>query len=139
MIALPSGVRVYLACGHTDMRKGLQGLAMLVQQVPAEDPFNGALYAFRGRRGKHTTFHIQFALRDDCLSLASIIGADVASLAAPTRQRADLHLHDRATRLQPGVAQLDVRSGLLRRHDPWRAPDQSGGSDRISCRSRLAR
>jgi hypothetical protein len=28
------------------MRKGMQGLAMLVQQVLAEDPFNGALYAF---------------------------------------------------------------------------------------------
>ena len=51
MIALRSDVRVYLACGYTDMRKGMQGLAMLVQQVLAEDPFNGALYAFRGRRG----------------------------------------------------------------------------------------
>jgi transposase len=29
----------------------MQGLAMLVQQVLSEDPFNGALYAFRGRRG----------------------------------------------------------------------------------------
>ena len=47
MIALQSDVRVYLACGYTDMRKGMQGLAMLVQQVLAEDPFNGALYAFR--------------------------------------------------------------------------------------------
>lgn len=51
MIALQSDVRVYLACGYTDMRKGMQGLAMLVQQVLSEDPFNGALYAFRGRRG----------------------------------------------------------------------------------------
>ena len=51
MIALQSDVRVYLACGYTDMRKGMQGLAMLVQQVLLEDPFNGALYAFRGRRG----------------------------------------------------------------------------------------
>jgi transposase len=50
MIALQSDVRVYLACGYTDMRKGMQGLAMLVQRVLA-DPFNGALYAFRGRRG----------------------------------------------------------------------------------------
>jgi transposase len=39
MIALQSDVRVYLACGYTDMRKGMQGLAMLVQQVLAEDPF----------------------------------------------------------------------------------------------------
>ena len=30
MIALQSDVRVYLACGYTDMRKGMQGLAMLV-------------------------------------------------------------------------------------------------------------
>ncbi len=50
MIALPSGVRVYLACGVTDMRKGMVGLAMLVQQGLGADPFDGALYAFRGRR-----------------------------------------------------------------------------------------
>ena len=50
MIALPSGARVYLACGVTDMRKGMTGLAMLVQQGLAEDPFSGALFAFRGRR-----------------------------------------------------------------------------------------
>jgi transposase len=50
MIALPPGVRVYLACGVTDMRKGMVGLAMLVQQSLGDDPFSGALYAFRGRR-----------------------------------------------------------------------------------------
>ena len=51
MISLPSGVRVWLACGHTDMRKGMDGLAMLAQQVLEESPFSGALFAFRGRRG----------------------------------------------------------------------------------------
>ena len=50
MIALSPGGRVYLACGVTDMRKGAVGLAMLVQQMLAEDPFGGAVYAFRGRR-----------------------------------------------------------------------------------------
>src|SRR6201995_5742854 len=50
MIALPPGVRVYLACGATDMRKGLAGPAMVVQQGLGEAPFDGALYAFRGRR-----------------------------------------------------------------------------------------
>jgi transposase len=39
MITLPSGARVWLACGHTDMRKGMDGLAMLAQQVLEEDPF----------------------------------------------------------------------------------------------------
>jgi transposase len=52
MIAPPIGVRVYLACGYTDMRKGARGLTMLVQQVLAKNPFDeGTVYAFRGRRG----------------------------------------------------------------------------------------
>ena len=34
MIPVPSGVRVWLAAGHTDMRKGMQGLALLVQEAP---------------------------------------------------------------------------------------------------------
>lgn len=50
MITLAPELRIYLACGVTDMRKGMGGLAMLVQQVLAENPFDGALYAFRGRR-----------------------------------------------------------------------------------------
>jgi transposase len=50
MITLAPGLRVYLACGVTDMRKGMIGLAMLVQQSLAENPFDGAVYAFRGRR-----------------------------------------------------------------------------------------
>ena len=51
MITPPPGVQVYLACGYTDMRKGMATLAMLVQQVLGHDPFSGAVYAFRGRRG----------------------------------------------------------------------------------------
>jgi transposase len=47
----PPGVRVWLACGRTDMRKGMDGLAMLAQEVLHENPFGGALFAFRGKRG----------------------------------------------------------------------------------------
>ena len=50
MITLDSGLRIYLACGVTDMRKGMTGLAMLVQQSLSENPFDGSVYAFRGRR-----------------------------------------------------------------------------------------
>ena len=50
MIALASGLRVYLACGVTDMRKGMVGLSMLVQQTLKENPFDGSVFAFRGRR-----------------------------------------------------------------------------------------
>ena len=51
MIGPPAGVRVYLAAGVTDMRKGFDGLAALVQHRLKRDPFGGAVYAFRGRRG----------------------------------------------------------------------------------------
>ena len=51
MIAIPSGVRVWLATGHTDMRKGFDGLALLVQETLKRDPHNGHLFVFRGRRG----------------------------------------------------------------------------------------
>ncbi|WP_042062764.1 IS66 family insertion sequence element accessory protein TnpB, partial [Acidomonas methanolica] len=51
MISLGNGVRVYLACGVTDMRKGISGLAALAQDVLRQNPTSGALFAFRGRKG----------------------------------------------------------------------------------------
>ncbi len=48
----PAGnFRVYPACGVTDMRKGFDTLAAQEQTLLKFDPHNGALYAFRGRRG----------------------------------------------------------------------------------------
>ena len=38
MIALSPGARVYLACGTTDMRRGMASLAMLVQPELLESP-----------------------------------------------------------------------------------------------------
>ena len=40
--------------GHTDMRKGMQGLALLVQQGLNRDPHGGDLFVFRGRAGSLT-------------------------------------------------------------------------------------
>ena len=51
MIPLPSGVRVWLAVGHTDMRRGMTGLALQVQEALQRNPHAGDLYVFRGRRG----------------------------------------------------------------------------------------
>ena len=51
MIPVPSGARVWLATGHTDMRKGFDGLALLVQETLKRDPHSGHLFVFRGRRG----------------------------------------------------------------------------------------
>jgi transposase len=44
-------VRVWLATGHTDMRKGFASLAVLVQETLKQDPHCGHLFVFRGRRG----------------------------------------------------------------------------------------
>lgn len=51
MIPVPAGTRVWLAAGHTDMRKGFDGLAMLVQETLKRDPHGGQLFVFRGKRG----------------------------------------------------------------------------------------
>ena len=51
MIGPPAGVRVFLAAGSTDMRKGFDGLAALAQSALDKDPFSGAVFAFRGKRG----------------------------------------------------------------------------------------
>ena len=51
MIPVPTGVRVWLATGHTDMRKGFASLSLQVQEVLRRDPLCGHLFCFRGRRG----------------------------------------------------------------------------------------
>ena len=51
MITFPSGVRVWLATGHTDMWKSFDGLSLLVQETLKRDPHDGHLFVFRGRCG----------------------------------------------------------------------------------------
>ena len=51
MIGLPLGPRVWIGAGVTDMRKGMDGLAALVQTALGEKPFSGDVFVFRGRRG----------------------------------------------------------------------------------------
>ena len=41
MIPIPTGVRVWLATGHTDMRKGFASLSLQVQEVLRRDPLSG--------------------------------------------------------------------------------------------------
>ena len=55
MIGPGTGVRVYLAAGVTDMRKGITGLAALAQHELRQKPASGAVFAFRGRRGDRVT------------------------------------------------------------------------------------
>lgn len=51
MIAAPPGVHIWLVAGVTDMRKGFDGLSVLVQTQLRKDPFAGQLFVFRSRRG----------------------------------------------------------------------------------------
>lgn len=45
------GQRVWIAAGITDMRKGMGGLAALVQTALGEKPYSGDVFVFRGRQG----------------------------------------------------------------------------------------
>jgi len=51
MIGIPSGVRVWIATGHSDMRRGMNTLALQVQEVLKRDVHCGDLYVFRGKSG----------------------------------------------------------------------------------------
>lgn len=49
MISLPSGPRIWLVAGATDMRKSFNGLGELVSHALDENPFSDHLFIFRGR------------------------------------------------------------------------------------------
>lgn len=51
MIGPPTGTRIWIVAGFTSMRKGINGLAALVQTALTEDPFSGQVFIFRGRCG----------------------------------------------------------------------------------------
>jgi len=51
MIPISSSARIWIATGYTDMRKGMQGLSLLVQESLGRDPFAGDVFVFRGRGG----------------------------------------------------------------------------------------
>ncbi|MBV6637548.1 MAG: IS66 family insertion sequence element accessory protein TnpB [Mameliella sp.] len=49
MISPSGGLRVYVATRPVDFRKGIDGLALLVQEVMGLDPFSGAAFVFRAK------------------------------------------------------------------------------------------
>ncbi|NKX75384.1 IS66 family insertion sequence element accessory protein TnpB [Rhodobacteraceae bacterium R_SAG3] len=51
MIAFPAGVQVWIAGGTTDMRRGMNTLALQVQKGIGRDPHSGEIFCFRGRKG----------------------------------------------------------------------------------------
>ncbi|MET3598038.1 transposase [Mesorhizobium shonense] len=59
MIGPTGAVKVMVATKPVDFRKGAEGLAALVRETMAADPFSGAVYVFRAKRTQHATFCIQ--------------------------------------------------------------------------------
>jgi transposase len=51
MLSWPPTVRIFLCSDATDMRKGFDSLAHLVESSLTLDPMSGHLFVFRSRRG----------------------------------------------------------------------------------------
>lgn len=50
MIKLSDLGQVYIVCGKTDLRKGIDGLAILIKEQFELDPFSGKVFLFCGGR-----------------------------------------------------------------------------------------
>lgn len=51
MLILSPNTRIFIATGHADMRKSMDGLSVLVQEVLQQNPLSGHLFVFTNRRG----------------------------------------------------------------------------------------
>jgi transposase len=51
VIGPPSGTAIWIAAGVTDMRRGMYGLAALVETTLSNKAYSGQVFVFRGRRG----------------------------------------------------------------------------------------
>lgn len=50
-LTLPPSAKIYLSLAPCDMRRGFDGLAAQVRNILQLDPFSGAVFLFRGKRG----------------------------------------------------------------------------------------
>ncbi len=118
MIVAPSGVKVYIACGVTDMRKGIDGLATLVQEVLLHDAFAGHLFVFRG--GKANLIKVLYLGRHRALPFHQTSRASNLRMADGWRDGRDGQPHlgaardvDRGHRLAVARSKLETgRCGL---------------------------
>lgn len=77
MITLPTGTRIWIIAGITDMRCGFNGLASKVQNTLKDAPFSGHIFVFRGRSGKMVK--ILWADRDGLCLFAKRLGVEFYS------------------------------------------------------------
>ncbi|WP_256869459.1 IS66 family insertion sequence element accessory protein TnpB [Sphingobium lactosutens] len=50
-LAFPPSTKIYLSLAPCDMRKGFDGLSAQIRNILQLDPFSGAVFLFRGKRG----------------------------------------------------------------------------------------
>ncbi|WP_338062411.1 IS66 family insertion sequence element accessory protein TnpB [Bradyrhizobium erythrophlei] len=78
---------MWIATGHTDMRRGMNSLALLVQEAFRRDPHGGDLYVFRGKSGKlicATTVRLPAQIcRRPCSSTRPIVAVRIRSSIWP--------------------------------------------------------
>jgi hypothetical protein len=106
MIPVPSGVRVWLTVGRTDMRRGMNGLALQVQEALQRDPHAGDLYVFRGARGNLNSL----ARRPWHVAVCQEVGEGPVHLAIAGR---------RGDRISAFAARLHARRNRLAEPGPY--------------------
>ena len=106
MITVVPTDRIYLCCGYTDMRNGIDGLARLVQQAFSLDPHTGAVFCFRGRKG-----HI-----------IKVLAHDEQGFALFTKRLTDGRFVWPTARDQVTVSLSKADLALLLEGIDWRAP-----------------
>ncbi|EDN7123534.1 IS66 family insertion sequence element accessory protein TnpB [Salmonella enterica] len=84
MITLPTGTRIWIIAGVTDMRCGFNGLASKVQNTLKDDPFSGHIFVFRGRSGK--MMKILWADRDGLCLFAKRLERGLLRVASDPRR-----------------------------------------------------
>jgi transposase len=67
VIQVPTGTKIWIAAGVTDMRRGFDGLSAQVQTILQQQPFSGHVFCFRGRRGDIVKLHA--AIESQCAEL----------------------------------------------------------------------
>lgn len=131
MIVIPAGVRIHLALGATDMRKGMDGLALLVQQVLRQDPFSGHLFIFRDKSAQRRSRVHSTAQRRPWAPLTGASTAARSVLPGPSASAAE-----GGRNMAPGRGRRPHVPGAVA---PARAARRSAGAPGfvLQCRLRL--
>ena len=118
MIAVPSGARIWLAAGVTDLRRGFDGLAALVQNQLLENPFDGQVFLFRGRRGDllKVLWHDDIADNHELIISPNLLIQRGLAITAGRNCRRRAHAHNRI------CEGAEIAHAALVRSD-WRSDD----------------